>query len=341
MSCFLFHFGDNYPCVSCLHSTSCLCLSPPHFSVFSVSHWFIVTVSLSLCFLSVLRGLWIVFPFSFFPLGTFLCLPWWHLWFWTSVYLSAYHWSSLFVPQPSVGVFGDGLLMPNPPFFTLDRIGNRINKAPPTRSGNQVSCLQVSSNVFQLSFHSLCSTDKTWHTAHLTSGCAACSDATGEQTSEGSVGCEVFKSDDESNLEDKQQATIIKSILHLMTLFACEKLFYCNTAHVSWVWQLRPDRSDCLCVSLTNQSVFEDVRVYFAEEMFALSTLTYFTQENNESSVRCFSPLFVFPQLSKQAHPTANSDKPRYRDGDSMVRGCKLSTRPLFVFILSPRRAPG
>lgn len=78
--------------------------------------------------------------------------------------------------------------------------------------------------------------------------------------------------------------------------------------------------------------MFEDVRVCFAEEMFALSTLTYFTHENNESSVRCFFlPLFVFPQSSKQAHPIANSDKPRYRDGDLMVRGCKLNTQPRYL----------
>lgn len=82
-----------------------------------------------------------------------------------------------------------------------------------------------------------------------------------------------------------------------------------------------------------------EVRVCFAEEMFALSTLTYFTRENNESSVRFFFlPLFVFPRLSKQAHPTDNSDKPCYHDGDLMVRGCTAS---VFVCILLPWRAPG
>lgn len=146
---------------------------------------------------------------SFFPLGTFLCLPWWHLGFWTSVYLSAYHSSSLFVPQPSVGVFGDGLLMVrstsqlNPPFY----IGqNREQNKQSTSHAVGVSSVEFTglqqrlSTLFSLSLFDR----QTRHTAHLTSGYAARSDATGEQTSEGSVGCEVFKSDDESNLEDKQ-----------------------------------------------------------------------------------------------------------------------------------------
>lgn len=136
--------------MSCLRSTSCLCLSPPHFfcvyaRVSLVYHYCLFKPVFSRQF-SVASGLYYALVFSpwNFPLPTLMAF--WILDFTVSLKLAV---CSSTVCRCLWRRSSGGEDLPHSliRLFTLDRIGSKINKAPPTRSGYQVSGLQVSGNV--------------------------------------------------------------------------------------------------------------------------------------------------------------------------------------------------